>query len=52
MIIFLKVILVINNMKNQIKKCRICEEPYNSWSDEDQGVCPDCKSKADAKDKK
>ena len=39
-------------MNKIIKKCRFCSEPYNGWiSETDDGVCPECHKKADAKDR-
>lgn len=37
-----------------IEKCSICGEPYWSYpiKEEVKGVCPDCKEKADNKEKR
>ena len=37
---------------NLVRKCEICNEPYNDWRNDNQPVCHDCRAKANAKDNK
>ena len=35
---------------NMVRKCEICNEPYNDWRNDSQPVCPDCRKRANQKD--
>ena len=37
---------------NIVRKCEICNEAYNDWRNDNQPVCPDCRNRADQKERK